>query len=84
MPDIAAEAVVLGEFAWREPSIWFAVVPLVLGVLVLGVWVTTGWFGSRMATRRGHRSALGWLLGLTLGPVGLLFLARLGRVAGRR
>ena len=56
-------------------AIVVAAVLLVLFVLTL--WAGMGVAGATMASRQGRPAQLGWLLGLTLGPIGLLIIRRL-------
>ena len=61
----------------------FALVLMILaaliGVVVLGfmIWVGMGIAGAAMTSRQGRSARLGWLLGLTLGPLGLLIIKRM-------
>ena len=38
------------------------------------IWLAFGWIGSNMMRKRGRSEITGWLLGLLLGPIGLLIL----------
>jgi lipopolysaccharide export LptBFGC system permease protein LptF len=55
------------------------VLAAVIGVIVLGfmIWAGMGFAGAAMASNKGRPARLGWLLGLTLGPIGLLLIRRL-------
>ncbi len=46
-------------------------------LFVLMIWAGMGIAGAAMATRQGRPAQIGWLLGLTLGPIGLLLIRRL-------
>ncbi len=46
-------------------------------LFILMVWAGMGVAGAAMASRKGRPPQLGWLLGLTLGPIGLLLIRRL-------
>ena len=56
-----------------------AVLATIIGLLALGlmIWIGMGFAGAAMAGSQGRPKRLGWLLGLTLGPVGLLLIRRL-------
>lgn len=50
----------------------------VIGIVVLGVvvWIGMGVAGAAMMTSQGRSGRLGWLLGMVLGPIGLLLIRR--------
>ena len=56
----------------------FFVLAAAIGIVVLGfmIWVGMGFAGAAMASRKGRPARLGWLLGLTLGPIGLLLIRK--------
>ncbi len=56
-----------------------AILATIIGVLALGlmIWIGMGFAGAAMASSQGRPKRLGWLLGLTLGPLGLLLIRRL-------
>ena len=56
-----------------------AVLATIISVLALGlmIWVGMGFAGAAMSASQGRPKRLGWLLGLTLGPVGLFLIRRL-------
>ena len=56
-----------------------AILATIIGVLALGlmIWIGMGFAGAAMSASQGRPKRLGWLLGLTLGPVGLLLIRRL-------
>lgn len=54
-----------------------AVAFLFLFLMLLGGALVFAWIGSAMASRSGIEKSVGFGLGLTLGPLGLLVLARI-------
>ncbi|MDE2967991.1 MAG: hypothetical protein OXS30_10985 [Chloroflexota bacterium] len=56
----------------------FMILAAVIGVVVLGfmIWAGMGFAGAAMASSKGRPARLGWLLGLTLGPIGLFLVRR--------
>ncbi|MYB22326.1 MAG: hypothetical protein F4066_11535 [Chloroflexi bacterium] len=46
-------------------------------LFILTLWAGMGFAGAAMASHKGRPPQLGWLLGLTLGPIGLLLIRRL-------
>ena len=56
-----------------------------LAAVVIGLWIGSAWLASRVARRRGLNRALGWLLGLALGPLApLILLGVVLRLPGAR
>lgn len=57
----------------------FFIIAAAIGIVVLGfmIWAGMGFAGAAMAKQQGHSARLGWLLGLTLGPIGLLLIRKL-------
>ena len=51
----------------------------IIGMVALGfmIWAGMGFAGAAMASSQGRSPRLGWLLGLTLGPLGLFIIRRL-------
>ncbi len=58
-------------------GIWGTLAVLIVLALLLASWLCCGWIGSKIARGKGREGALGWLLGLGFGPLGLAFLASL-------
>ena len=56
----------------------FFIMAAAIGIVVLGfvIWVGMGFAGAAMAKQKGHSARVGWLLGLTLGPIGLLLIRK--------
>lgn len=52
------------------------VAAVMLVLVILMVWAGMGFAGAAMASRKGRPPQVGWLLGLTLGPIGLLLIRR--------
>lgn len=56
----------------------FFIMAAAIGVVVVGfmIWMGMGVAGAAMAKQKGHSARFGWLLGLTLGPIGLLLIRK--------
>jgi len=52
------------------------VAAILLLLFVLTLWAGMGFAGAAMASHKGRPPQLGWLLGLILGPIGLLLIRR--------
>ncbi len=46
-------------------------------LFILMLWAGMGVAGAALAARKGRPAQIGWLLGLALGPIGLLLIRRL-------
>ncbi len=52
---------------------------VIVGIIALAlmIWVGMGFAGAAMTSRAGRSARVGWILGLALGPLGLLIIRRL-------
>lgn len=50
------------------------VLALALLITIPLVWVVSGYFAATIYVRKGHSELVGWLVGLSLGPLGVLLV----------
>ncbi len=66
------------EGAW-EISTWEIAISVMFVLSVLALWGASAWMAGRLSRNRGWAAAIGWSVGLVLGPLALLLVGFLPR-----